>query len=357
MLSFTIPNVYEALDLVMRYHPDHFNEKARVEIETLFDHCLDGLSNNSEKFLSTLFIKSLKNNIGTTSINEHLYLQKYEIPQIQLFNILIKEFPFVKIGQQITNSIIINLLKQTDEATLIDIGIGQGTQIKNLLELSRELPHLKKIKIIGIEPFADALHKASEDILTISHNFPFQIEFLGINNFVEDVDFSQFRDEPGILLVNASLSMHHIQTLGQRYEVIGKIRNIRPKAFLLLEPNVDHFEPDFYRRFHNCYQHFYHIFKVIDNQKISQDNKNALKFFFGREIEDIIGKKENERYERHEPAFRWIEKLHQNNFTINDSFFEVPAETMLGIKINVHKEGFLGFTYGTETILSVIHAE
>lgn len=356
MLSFTIPSVYEALNLVMKNYPDNFNEKAKVEIETLFAHCLDGLSNDSEKFLSTLFIKSLKNYIGATTIDEHIYLRKYEIPQIQLFNILIKEFPFVATGQQITNDIIADLLKNEKEATIIDIGIGQGTQIKNLLGLSHKFTRLTKLKIIGIEPFADALNKASVSIAAFSKDLPFEVEFTGINDFAEKVDFDQFKNERGAVIVNASLALHHIQSLSQRYDVIAKIKNIQPRAFLLIEPNVDHFESNFYRRFQNCYQHFYHIFKVIDRLEIKQDDKNALKLFFGREIEDIMGKKEEDRYERHEPAYRWIEKLKQTGFNIVSKFPELPSLSKTGINIDVHEEGFLGFTYGSETILSIIYA-
>lgn len=356
MLSFTIPSVYEALNVVMKNYPDNFNEKAKVEIETLFAHCLDGLSNDSEKFLSTLFIKSLKNYIGSTTIDEHIYLRKYEIPQIQLFNILIKEFPFVATGQQITNDIIIDLLKHEKEATIIDIGIGQGTQIINLLKHANKLTKLTRLKIIGIEPFADALLKASESIGTFGKDLPFEIKFIGINDFAEHVNFGQFKNGTEAVIVNASLALHHIQSLSKRYDVITSIKNIKPRAFLLIEPNVDHFESNFYRRFQNCYQHFYHIFKVIDRLQIQQDDKNALKLFFGREIEDIMGKKEEDRYERHEPAYRWIEKLKQTGFTTLCEFPELPSLSKTGIKIEVHQDGFLGFTYESETILSIIYA-
>ena len=357
MLSFSIPSSYEALNLVMKYYPDNFSEKAKVEIETLFAHCLEGLSDDSEKFLSTLFIKSLKNYIGPTSINEHIYLKKYEIPQIQLFNILIREFPFVRISQQITNGIIVNLLKQNEYVTIIDIGIGQGTQIKNLIELSKGMDNLKKLKIVGIEPFNEALIKAEESICALREQVPFELVFCGINSFAESTDFGQFANEPGAVIVNASLALHHIQSLEQRSEVISKIRAIHPLAFLMIEPNVDHYEPDFYRRFQNCYRHFYSIFQVIDRLDIDIIDKNALKLFFGREIEDIIGKRDGDRYERHEPAYRWIEKLRQSDFKIKSDYFEMPIETQMGIKIQFQKEGFLGFTFESETVLSIIYAE
>lgn len=361
MITFSIPSVYEALDLVMKYYPDNFNSEAKIEIETLFAHCLEGLSNDSEKFLTTLFIKSLKSYIGPSSINEHIYLKKFEIPQIQLFNILIKEFPFVRISQQITNILITSIIKYKKKVTIIDIGIGQGTQIKNLLEKFNEFGFVEKVTIIGIEPFNDALKIAEKNILEFTEKVHFELEFRGINEFVEKVDFEniyQFISESeSDVIVNASLALHHIQTLKDRMKVIHNVRKLNPVAFFLIEPNVDHFEPDFYRRFQNCYRHFYNNFQVIDKLHLDEIDKNALKLFFGREIEDIIGKHENERYEKHEPAYRWIERLENNGFKMNENILNIPIKSQHGIKINYHNEGFLGFTFGTETILSIIYAE
>jgi hypothetical protein len=356
MVTFNIPSVYEALDSVMKYYPDNFNEKAKAEIDILFSHCLEGLSNDSEKFLSTLFIKSLLNHVGSKVNNEHIYLKKYELPQIQLFNILIKEFPFVQISQQITNNIIIDLIKDEKEATIIDIGIGQGMQIKNLIESAKDKVNLKKLTIIGIEPFKDALDKAEDLIESYNQQIPFEVYFFGINDFIENIDFTKLTVGSGKVIINASLALHHIQTLHQRYKVIADLKCLNPAAFLLIEPNIDHFEPNFYRRFRNCYRHFYTIFKVIDKLKIDNGDKNGLKLFFGREIEDIIGKKESERFERHEPAYMWIDKLSNGKFKTNKITYNSRQHPVTDISIRYHDEGYLGFTIDNETILSVIHA-
>ncbi|MGE4288572.1 MAG: GRAS family protein [Salinivirgaceae bacterium] len=357
MKSFAIPSVYEALNLVMKYYPDNFNEKARVEIETLFAHCLEGLSDDSEKFLSSLFIKSLKNHISFTSINENIYLKKYEVSQIELFDMLIKKFPFVTISQQIVNGAILNEMQDCSEVTIIDIGIGQGTQMANLIELATDLPVLKKLHVVGIEPSADALANAENNLKLLGESAPFTIHFYGVNAFAENFDFKIPAPEGDKIIVNASLALHHIQTSENRFATLQKIKNLKPDAFFLIEPNVDHFEPNFYRRFQNCYQHFYSIFQVIDKLDLKPDYKNAFKLFYGREIEDIIGKQDSSRFEKHEPAFRWIEKLNQAGFKLNTNYFDFPVETPIGLKIAMHPEGFLGFTYGTETVLAIMYAK
>ena len=360
MKTIQLPSIYEALDLIIKYYPDNYTDEAKAEIETLLEHCLDGHAEDSEKFLSTLFLKALKKYVGNFSIDEHIYLKKYEMPQIQLFNILIKQFPFVKYSQEITNTLITRYLKNTEEAIVIDIGIGQGVQIKNLLQKSKELTNLKCLHIIGIEAIPDALNIAGKSIEDISKDLPFDVKFTGLNALIENFDFSSLKsiiDRIGAkVIVNSSLTLHHIQKLEERNLIIQKIRSLNPEVFFLIEPNVDHYEPNFYRRFHNCYQHFYHVFKVIDQLPIENTDKNGLKLFFGREIEDIIGTGGSERYEKHEPAFRWIEKLKNNDFKVMNCFAEYDGQIVDGVKLHYEKEGYLGFTFNSETVLSIICA-
>ncbi|MBN2486034.1 MAG: hypothetical protein JXB34_08665 [Bacteroidales bacterium] len=361
MQTFPPPRIYDALGLIMSYYPNHFTEQAKVEIETLLDHCLETLHDDSEKFLSTLIIKALRKMIGTSGIDEHIYLKRYEITQIELFNILIKEFPFVKWGHEIANTLICNKLKDSENAIIVDIGIGQGIQMVHLLQKLNSLPKIKNVTIIGIEPFIDALEATGENFSRLKSQVNYNLHFEPWNIFIENIKEATFAEKlapfNGEIIINASLALHHIQTLDNRLQVMSVLRSPSPKGIVLVEPNIDHFEPDFNRRFHNCYQHFYHIFQVIDNLNIDQYTKNGLKLFFGREIEDIIGHKNSERYEKHEPAFRWIEKLIHGGFAVQNNFLEKLPEVGSGIDLYFNESGYLGFRYKSETVLSVIYAE
>jgi SAM-dependent methyltransferase len=270
---------------------------------------------------------------------------------------LIKKFPFVTISQQIVNGAILNEMQDCSEVTIIDIGIGQGTQMANLIELATDLPVLKKLHVVGIEPSSAALANAENALKLLAEKAPFAIQFYGVNAFAENFDFKIPAPKSDKIIVNASLALHHIQTSENRFATLQKIKNLQPAAFFLIEPNVDHFEPNFYRRFQNCYQHFYSIFQVIDKLDLKPDYKNAFKLFYGREIEDIIGKQDNSRFEKHEPAFRWIEKMNRTGFELNTNYFDFPVETPIGLKIAMHPERFLGFTYGTETVLAIMYAK
>lgn len=362
MAEFPIPEVYEALNIVMKYYPDNFSPKIAVQIETLLDHCLDDIEDNSDKMLTALFIKSIKQHIGPISVDEHIYLRKFALPQIKLFDLIIKHFPFVNMGHRILNLSMISNLVKFEYATLVDIGMGRGIQVSSLLEMLKEHDDckLKQLNIIGIEPIKEALEVAEKLIIENTLNFPFKVIFTPVNQFVEEIDFSKLSqnipDNNEALILNESLTLHHVQESKKRDEFLASLESLKPLQFMLMEPNVDHFEPNFHKRFENCYQHFYHVFKVIDGLDIPKDEQNALKLFFGREIDDIIGKQNSERYERHEPATRWIERLKKAGFVLRNEF-QIPLQlNNRSFEIDYHNEGFLGFTHEKETVLAIMHA-
>lgn len=327
-----------------------------TEIESILSFCSQQSESDSDRLIKSLLGDAINKRFQTGKIHEHIYLKNDEVSQIQLFNILIEKFPFVKYSQLITNNAIIETIGTATEASIIDIGIGQGAQILHVIELARKLPNLKKLRIIGIEPFLDALQKATININACKENVPFEIEFTGIHGFIEAFDFGSLQNLPGTLIVNASLALHHIQQQQKREEVIAAIKKLSPAAFILIEPNVDHFEKNLPIRFMNCYHHYYNIFKVIDRLDIDQKDKTSLKLFFGREIEDVIGKAETDRYEKHEKAIAWIERLERNGFTLQSSQLTSPVKSAVGVDIAYHTEGFLGFTNETETVLAVMYA-
>lgn len=349
-------DTYEKLCKFMRLYPQQFDNQTKHEVESFFSECMEGMDTDSEKLLATLLIKALNKRIHSEFIGENIYLGRYETSQIQLFNILIEKFPFVRFSQQITNGAIVDEMQDAEEVTIIDIGIGQGTQMLNIIEQAREMKQLKRLHFVGIEPYGEALAKAEAAILACNGQVPFEITFRAIHNTAENTDFAGLRPD-GKVIVNASLALHHIQSETQRAETIAQIRQINPDAFILIEPNVNHYEPDFFARFRNCYNHFYSIFQVIDRiENIGEVDKNALKLFFGREIEDIIGKEEKDRYEKHEPATHWINRLRENRFSLKTDFLKSPVEAGCGVEISYHKEGFLGFTFQQETVLAIIYA-
>ena len=151
----------------------------------------DPMATGSQQLIRSLLRDALNKRFQTGTTQQHIYLKNDEISQIQLFNILIEKFPFVKYSQLITNKAIIETIGNATEASIIDIGIGQGAQVLHVIELARELPNLKKLNIIGIEPFSDALQNATAKINACSETVSFEIQFTGINAFAISVSEKQ----------------------------------------------------------------------------------------------------------------------------------------------------------------------
>ena len=86
--------------------------------------------------------------------------------------------------------------------------------------------------------------------------------------------------QPSTTLKDRSLSMlrlrlHHIKTMEERRATLKIFKTLQPVSLFMIEPNVDHFESNFYKRFVNSWNHFYCLFSVIDQLEITNDQKMA----------------------------------------------------------------------------------
>lgn len=347
-------SVYNALCEVMAM--DLNDADRMMASESLFRLCSEGVAMDSEKLLTTIFLKALNRRMESDVISENIYQAMSGVSQIELFDILIEQFPFVKYSQQLVNEAIINDMRDQEVVTLIDIGIGLGTQMMHVIEKAKSLSGLKKLVIVGLEPFADALSMAEKNITELNSSVPFEIQFVPVLDYAERFNFASLTCIEGTVIINASLALHHIKTLEERKASLENLRKLNPVSLYMIEPNVDHFEPEFFPRFKNSWNHFYCLFQVIDLLDITQDQKNGLKLFFGREIEDIIGKAEEDRFEKHMLATEWMKLLRACRFEPNDKMLSSPITATPGVDIAKQAEGYIGFIYDHETALALIQA-
>ena len=175
MQTSATTEIYKDLLNLMCSDTSNLSLQNQSEFESLYNYCCEGMDTDSEKFLAALFLKALNQKICSDAINENTYQKKYEVSQIELFNILIDKFPFVKFSQQLINNSIAKTVGQLKSATIIDIGVGLGTQMVNVLELVKESSVLEKLTIIGIEPFGDALSIAEKNITAYKKKLSFEL--------------------------------------------------------------------------------------------------------------------------------------------------------------------------------------
>lgn len=273
---------------------------------------------------------------GRTASEANLYLRRYERTQIELFNLLGRALPFVGLATTVCNQAIAHACRGAQRAVLIDVGIGTGRQVLQLLP-TLAAQGLRELTVIGIEPAEAALQMAQQQLEQAAQASGLTIRVMPLLGSVEaltEPQWAQIRatctEMP--VLINASFALHHIDDDGrgrdQRQHVLQRLHALDPTLLVLAEPDVDHLETALYPRFRNCFAHFSAVFDTLDRLDMVQADRDALKVgFFGREIADILGQPEGRRSERHESAAQWLRRLADAGFdvTIDEAAAAVVA--------------------------------
>lgn len=296
----------------------------------------------------------------------NLYLRRFEVPQIELFNLLGRHVPMVHLATRIANDVLARAIQGEAHPTLIDVGIGTGRQFAALLDdlaAAGTLP--RAMTVVGIEPGADALAQARHSLQAQAARLGLNLTFHGFAAAAEALDDAAWQQIATVggasPAINAAFALHHIADDGQgrdqRNAVLRRLRALQPKCLVLAEPDVDHLEPRFFQRFRNCFAHFGGVFRVLDALPLQQAERDALKVgFFGREIADILATPESLRSERHECAAAWFQRLAATGFAVR------PAGVPLGASghpaVVAELRGLrVALSTGNEPLVSIFVAE
>jgi hypothetical protein len=339
--------------------PDQLTEADKAELEAIYQQCLSTID-ESEAMFGYVLTKAMRKHVSGGQSDEHLYTKKFEIPQIRLFELLIQQLPLAKLTQNCANTLLINELRNQINPVLMDIGIGTGMQIVNVLQLLAEQAdnQLKQLTIIGIEPFADALQTAEKSFSSLK--LPFQINFIPHVAFIEKMTLAEIRallpPAYNSFIVNASFALHHIQRAAHREAVFRHIRDLRPTAFVLSEPVSDHFEPHYATRFQNAIKHYGLVFEVIDSLNITSQEKAALKLFFSREIDDVLGHSEEVRVEKQYATHQWLDLFKTTGFTLKKPLTSFGEPEMNGAVLRMDLSERYAVVFKEEEITNVYWA-
>lgn len=309
------------LNVLASRMPHEMTTDDKALLQKMYEETLEDLDNPASMFAYTL-AKAMIKHFGGQNKQEHLYLQRFEIPQIRLFELLIQQFPLANLSQHCTNTLLIDALSEHSHALLMDIGIGTGLQVMHIIEGLAHKPNtaLKTLTIVGIEPFGEAMAAAQSNINRASQKANFEVRFVPKVAFIEQLSLDDLHQLlPSVydgFYVNASFALHHIQQHSQRKNVFEHLKILAIDALVLSEPNSDHYEPTYAQRFKNCVNHYGALFRIIDTLAVSSNEKAALKLFFSREIDDVLGHAEEVRVEKHYATHQWIALLEETGFQL-----------------------------------------
>lgn len=304
------------------------SRRERVAKAMLYDHLEGdvGPSLSSEDLLSHILAESLLNRIDRRLVEaKNIYLQKFDVSQIDMFYAMTQGYPQVPAAHRVANQYLAHELAQHERGTLVEIGVGKGVQVAGLLgRLAERKGSLERLELIAVDPDPQNLADSKKRIDGLRRSLPFKLRFHAFEGLLETFSpttFASMRDRAGAnVVMNSAYTLHHVMhEVGDRDLRTRLLRTLneelRPRLFTLVEPNADHDTEMLAHRLRACWEHFGNVFDLIDHADLPSEQKYVIKEkFFGRELRDIFGTSDAFRCERHEPLESWMLRLTKAGF-------------------------------------------
>lgn len=321
---------------------------------------------SSDALLAHIIAESLLSRIDRRLVDaKHIYLEKFDISQIEMFYTMTQGYPQVPLAHRAANGYLAHELSQHEDAAMVEIGIGRGAQVASMLSQLGAMPHSKlaRLTLHAVDPDPQNLIDARKQIDGIRKGLPFKIRFHAVEGLVEKFDRSdlaQLKTPRGVpLVMNSAYTLHHILhepgDRDLRTRILKALREeLQPRLFTLIEPNANHDTESLTARLEACWAHFGTVFDLIDQADIPEDRKFVIKEkFFGREIRDIFGTSDAYRCERHEPYEGWMLRLRKAGFHPYDDTVVTPTAGLPSRCDVQQSDGLVRLGYRGEPLIAV----
>ncbi|HKO16105.1 MAG TPA: GRAS family protein [Gemmatimonadaceae bacterium] len=348
---------------IVRANTQGHTELARERLADLVDDLLD--QHESTDLQSHIFAAALAKRLdGSRHADMNLYLRRFAADsQISLFGLVAQHLPTVSVAGSVGNDLLCDLMAPYDRVTLLDIGIGTGRQETAMLhELARRGTLPQQLTVFAVEPDPVSLAEAQHALEATARVLDLDLEFHGRCCVVEELqesDWDALGRTAGALVAFGAFAVHHVRpargATDPRDVLFARLRALQPVGIVLCEPNSDHHTPDFDRRFTNCWRHFGQTFRLIEQLSVGTRERNAMKMFFAREIEDILANSEETRCERHEGVDTWLARLRRAGFEPMRAPRLHRVYECAPVEVTMH-DGYVGLDYAGETLVSILCA-
>lgn len=365
---------FQKMDTLIKTLEAQAFDEASQQIDQAFAD-LATIENSAERLQARLFWDALDSRLQTLLPDRvssgkaalqrdgetNLYLLEDAGQQIKMFDLLAKKFPLVSYAQEIANTTFMEHTKDASDVVFLDIGMGTGQQVANLLRAyqTRGLP-LKKMTVLGIEPSANSLAEAEQRLQQLASDTNLVIDFWSLPKTMEqvtDADWvlveSKIQQSASPLLVNASFALHHVKPITLRTSLLARIKALLPTVFIMIEPYANFITNDLPERFQNAWQHYGLVFQAIDGIDATIVEKSALKdVFFGREIQDVLAV--TGRTEQFETAEMWLNRHQEIGFKpIRLPILPTPAHAQ-SLFMPEERTGYIGLNVQQQPVVAIM---
>jgi len=290
---------------------------------------------------------------------QNTYLKEFEIPQINLFDILANHFPLVLESQQMAHNNLLREMKDCHHLCIIDLGIGRSVQMQRLLQLLNEVPSLQKVTLIGVDIMQQALVHSEQLLTHEKPNLRFAFDFHLLHGVVEKLDFERVLSlipaDHNFVYINASLTLHHVQQAEERDALFRNCKTLSPDLMTLIEPNTSTFTDDFELRMERAIEHFYALYDYTQTLPLRDEEKRSLKTFFGNDFFDPIAHADEARFEKLERGEEWVQRASRAGFSPFVEKESVAVKKIEKIELRIDEEQYTSFCYKGVDLLSLIH--
>lgn len=353
--------LYEELIAIGRQITCHRQRLAKPRVERLVLDRVD-IGTANDELLAHLIADSLLRRIDRNLLESRsIFFQQFEIPKVLRYHRLAKAIPFITIGHEVANQFICKTVDTTGTLTVVDIGIGEGVQIRRLLRrLARLSQPPRQVDIVGLDPARSLLAACRDELARLRSKVPFPIHFRSLETTLEDLAIEQLEEtigpRTGPLAINAAFTLHHthhqVGDTARRTLLLQRLTALEPQVLTVVEPHSNHDTENLTERIHHAWRHFSAISALIDESNLDASTLFAIKKeFFGRQARDIFGTSDHFRSERHEPYEHWLERLDRAGFeplpvTIN-TFMPPYCSSSVA-------DGLVRLSYRDQVILAVL---
>jgi hypothetical protein len=204
---------------------------------------------------------------------KNIYLQAYEIAQIDLFDLLPEAFPPIPQSYAIANQHLAARAAGLDSAALLDIGVGKGSAAARVAATLAAAPgRLRRLRIVALDPLRASLLEAQAAIEAAAPSLPFARRGGAAARCWSSAASRRCcrtavggrRRGGDQRRVHAAPHGHAPGDQELRTQLLRRLAGLRPRVLTLIEPNANHDTELLTRRVHSCWEHFGTVFDLID---------------------------------------------------------------------------------------------